>query len=215
MAWIDAPHLSQLRITFFMDPIFDVPHLHRFVSCVEELKGLREAIATFCQGEVVPAALMCERQAEDGDGLFMLQIRNRESDRQRLLSSMAQLCHSSMAPFSSSEWLKIYDTCIQISNEPHWNQDMERTQWLAFLEPFIAVKDLHLSELVAPQIGRALEYLTAQRVTKVLPALRNFYIRSSEPVRELFEQFVTLRELSGQPVAIHYVRGGMRNLVDD
>jgi len=144
MAWIDAPHLSQLHITFFMDPIFDVPHLHRFISCVEELKGLREAIATFCQGEVVPAALMCEQQAEDGDGLFMLQIRNRESDRQRLLSSMAQLCHSSMAPFSSLEWLKIYNTCIQISNEPHWNQDMERTQWLAFLEPFIAVKDLQL-----------------------------------------------------------------------
>jgi hypothetical protein len=208
VACVDAPHLHRLDITFFMCLVFDVPHLHRFISCAEELMGLCEAVMDFFPARL-EATTLIYHQTEDGHPALMLQIRYRESDR-RLLSSMSQLCHSSLPFISSLERLKIQDrSMILYRPGPYEHVDMAGNSWLTFLESFIDMKDLYLYERVAIRVSLALQDLAAERVTEMLPALQNFYIQGfwepEEPLPEIFGQFVGLRELSGRPVDVHYV----------
>ena len=84
---------------------------------------------------------------------------------------------------------------------------MEDTQWLELLRPFTSVKDLHLSEPSVPFIAPALQELSGERVTEVLPALENLFLEEpqpSEPVKEAIEKFIAARQLSGFPVTVHY-----------
>jgi len=203
-AWIDAPLLCHLMVDFFMDLNFDVPHLHRFIGFSEVLKQLREATVIFFKDAVMITFDQQPTPTWPGFWRLQLHIRCRESDW--LLSSTAQLCHSSLPPFSSLEQLKIFDRTVGVSGRPDWKEDMEDIQWLEFLEPFTAVKNLRLSEAVAPQVGYALQEVAAERVTKVLPALQNLYIEgllSSHSVQKVFGRFIVSRALSGQTIAIH------------
>jgi hypothetical protein len=70
---------------------------------------------------------------------------------------------------------------------------------------FVAVKDLCVSEKVALHVVQALQELSVERATEVLPALRNLFIEGLEPsgpVQEGIEQFVATRQLAGHPVAV-------------
>ncbi|KAI9455187.1 hypothetical protein F5148DRAFT_1369878 [Russula earlei] len=105
-----------------------------------------------------------------------------------LLSNLIQLEFEDYV----SHWIDNMETT-------QWLELIETTQWLEFLDPFIAVKDLHLSRRVAPHVCRALEELAEETLTDVLPALQNIYMSGREPL----EEFVTARNLSGHPVAVH------------
>jgi hypothetical protein len=59
--------------------------------------------------------------------------------------------------------------------------------------------------LVAP----ALQELAGKKEAGVLPALQNIFLRTSgcQPsgsVKEEIEQFITIRQLHGHPVTVHY-----------
>jgi hypothetical protein len=85
--------------------------------------------------------------------------------------------------------------------------DIENTQWLDLLRPYINVKDLQLSKKVAPCVAPALQEITGERVKEVLPALQNLSLhdfKASRPVEEAIMQFVAARQFSGHPVTIHY-----------
>ena len=89
--------------------------------------------------------------------------------------------------------------------------DMEDTQWLELLHPFTNVKDLRLSDEVATCIAPALQELAGERVTEILPTLQNITLEhriygEPEPVPKAIWEFVTTRQLSGCPVAIHQRR---------
>jgi len=87
--------------------------------------------------------------------------------------------------------------------------DMENTQWLELLHPFTNVKDLHLSGQgqVAICIAQALQELTGEWVTEVLPALQKIFLHGvyGEPglIPKAISEFVAARQLSGFPIAIH------------
>ena len=42
-ARIDTPHFDEFHMIFFMDPIFDIPQFHRFISCTRSLGPLNPA----------------------------------------------------------------------------------------------------------------------------------------------------------------------------
>ncbi len=73
-----------------------------------------------------------------------------------------------------------------------------KDQWLELLQPFVGVKDLYLSWKIVPQIAPALKELVGDRVTKVLPALKNLFLEGlnpSGPVEEALKKFTDAREL--------------------
>ncbi|KAI9507756.1 hypothetical protein F5148DRAFT_1284834 [Russula earlei] len=194
---MDAPLLHDLHIEFFMDLIFDVPQLHRFISHPEELRKLRQATVNFSRHYVT--ITLSHRRTAAGHGQFWLQTRCRESDW--LLSCVAQVCRSSLPPLSVLDHLYIMD---DRSIPPRW-KDVESTQWLELLDPFTAVKNLFLTEDVAIHFGHALQQLGAQRATAVLPALQTIFLkdyRPQGPVQGAIRQFVSARQSSRHPVAI-------------
>jgi hypothetical protein len=79
-----------------------------------------------------------------------LEISCRKFDWQ--LSALAQVCNSCLATLSSLERLTV---CTNQYLPPHWQDDIENTQWLELLCPFTTVKDLYLSNEVALRVAPA------------------------------------------------------------
>jgi hypothetical protein len=96
--------------------------------------------------------------------------------------------------------------CLDIDIK-NWQDDMEDTQWLDLLRPFTSVKDWRLSEYSVPFIAPALQELSGERVTDVLPALQNLFFTGpmpSGPVKEAIQKFIAARQLAGFPVTVRH-----------
>jgi len=134
---------------------------------------------------------------------LVIEINCTELDMQ--LSSLAQLCSSSFPLISALEGLKITEYKHPLS----WKDDTDDTRWMELLNPFTAVKDLYLTGEIARHVCGALRELSRERVTEVLPSLRNVFVdgsRSFEKIEEAMRPFVAARQLSGHPVAIDHWR---------
>jgi len=76
---------------------------------------------------------------------------------------------------------------------------IQKIQWLDILRPFTAVKNLYLSEEVAPLVSPALEEVA------VLPSLQNIFfegLQPTGPVQEAIGQLASARLLSSRPIAV-------------
>ena len=118
------------------------------------------------------------------------------------LSSLEQVCSSSLPPLSTLEDLYIHEDPYW---RQHWQYDVDNTLWLDVLLSFVAVKNLYLSEEFVPRIAPALQELVGGRTTEVLPTLENIFLegyQTSGPYHEGIEKFVVARLLTGHPVAV-------------
>jgi hypothetical protein len=89
----------------------------------------------------------------------------------------------------------------------YWLESTENGQWLEFLHPFTAVKDLYLSKEFALYIMPAQLGPVGEGMTEALPALRNLFLErmpSPGPVEEITRHFVVARQLSSHQIAISY-----------
>jgi F-box-like len=200
---IDAPQLKTLNITFFNQIDFDIPRLAQFINCTPKLRVLEETHVHFDHG--IASVKLRGRTSKPGLDNLMMNISCREPDWQ--LSSIEQICNSSLHPLSTVEDLNIgylYSSLV-------WKDGasgIENTLWLEFLLPFTAVKNLYLSREFAPGVAAALQELVGGRITEVLPNLQNVFVEGLKPLGSLQEnigQFVTARQLSGHPVVISVV----------
>jgi len=197
LAQIDAPLLHFLHIVFFMDLNFDLPQLHRLIDHAEEFKAFNHAELLISYWSI-RLTIYPKTRVVNHPRLLVLQINCEELDRQ--LSSLAQVCRS-LAFFPLISTLEGLETGEDL---PHWKDDMENAQWLELLDPFHALKNLYLTHGIAQRVCDALQELSRERATEVLPALRNLFVpdKSLQLVQEAMEPFVTARHLSGHPVAI-------------
>jgi hypothetical protein len=196
VARIDAPQLSSLYITFFNQVVFDTPQFIQFVSRTPTLKALEKARVAFEDG----AANVNLSSQTSGYGLLSVGISCRELDWQ--ISSLEQVCTSSLPPLSTLEDLYIYEAP---HSQPDRQGNIETALWLELLHPFTAVKNLYLCEGFAPRIALALQELVGGRTTEVLPTLENIFlegIQPSGPVQEGIEQFVATRQVTSHPIAV-------------
>jgi hypothetical protein len=195
---LEAPLLSNIEITFFNQLIFDTPLLRHFISRTEIVRAAHRAFISSYTDNVL-FSLYPQNGTED-EGVT-LSIACEPLDWQ--ISSLAQVCSSSFPPFPTLEYLN-----IDIEMDPdlllEWQDDMEDTQWLDLLRPFTSVKNLVLSKDLVPCVAPALQELSGERVTEVLPALENFFVgpMPSGPVKEAIRKFVAARQLSGCPITV-------------
>jgi len=198
VARIDASRLGILDIAFFNQLIFDTPQLAQFISRTPKLKAPDNARLIFHHSGVRVSLYRTSITA------LYLGIQCRKSDWQ--LSSMAQVCGSSF-PHALQVVPMVEDLDIEEGESfpPHWQDDIENTEWLELLRPFTSVKNLTLCQKFAPRIAPVLQELVGKRVAEVLPALENIYFRRhnpSRPVLEAIGEFVAARQLSGYPVEV-------------
>jgi len=198
LARIDAPRLDGLHITFFNQLIFDTPHLFQFISRTPTLRAVKNGhIAFYSTGIVV----IFSSQTSDYE---ILSVRIPCTASEWQLSSLEQVCASSLPPVSTLEDLYIVEDRYQ---RPHWQDDAENTLWLDVLRPFVAVKNLYLSEELVPRIAPALQELVGGRTTEVLSTLENIFcesrvFRPSGPIHKGVERFVAARQPTSHPVAV-------------
>jgi hypothetical protein len=204
VARIDAPLLDLLDITFFHQVIFHTPQLAQFIGRTTQLKTGDEARVTFYSWTAVvtlSSPQMCRR---------ILELKCSCSKSDWRLSSVAQICSSSLSLISSLERLYVYEredvqSCWQ--NVGEYDIDIENVQWVELFRPFATVKALYLSREFTPRIAPALQELVGGRATEVLPSLKSLFLEQLHPskaVQEAIETFVAARQLSGHPIAIYY-----------
>jgi len=83
--------------------------------------------------------------------------------------------------------------------------DMDSSQWLELFRLFVTAQTLHVSKRFVSPVARALQDLTGQTATEVLPVLRTLFLEElqpSGPVHEAMKSFDIARQLSHQPVLI-------------
>jgi hypothetical protein len=195
---IDTPLLHNAEITFFNQLIFNLPQLPQFIRRSSKLKALDQASVLF-QSRYVQARLRSQAGTVD-EAIFNLKISCKPSDWQ--LSSVAQVSDRPFTHCSAVECLHIREDA---ELGPEWQDDMENSQWLDFLHPFTAVKDLYLYEELAPLVALALRESVG--AADVLPALQNIFFEGLEPsrlFRAVIGPFISARESSKRPVAVHF-----------
>jgi hypothetical protein len=195
LARVDAPRVNQLRIAYFNQIIFDTPQLFQFISRRPTLRAPEIGYIKISKGITV------EFSSQTPDNI-VLSVRIECTASEWQLSSLAQVCTSSLPPLSTLEDLAIID---DPEYPPRWQDDVENTLWLELLHPFVAVKDLWLRSESVPRIAPALQELVGGRTTEVLPALENIFLlglQASEPVHEGIEKFAAARRLTSHPVEV-------------
>ena len=195
VARIDTPRLTWLRTTFFMDLIFDIPRLRNFIDQTEGLKPFNQAAIEF-DGWMIKIVFGAGSSPQ-----FEVGNQMRKLDWQ--LSSITQIFSEQLPLLSYVEQLELRDGLLEwnLKNDP----DMDSAQWLELFRLFVTAQSLHVSERLASPVARALQDLTVQTATEVLPVLRTLFLEElqpSGPVHEAIKSFDAARQLSQQPVLI-------------
>jgi hypothetical protein len=194
LAQIDAPQLHELHITLFNQIIFDTPQLLQFISQRPTLRAPEKGHIVFYSKAIV---VKFPSQTPHYDALSV-QILCTASEWQ--LSSLEQVCTSSLPPLSTLEDLYIFDAR---GNPSPWQDDVENTLWLELLHPFVAVKNLYIGEEIVHRIAPALQELVGERTTEVLPTLENIFLEGLQTSR-LIETLVAARRRASHPVVVSH-----------
>jgi hypothetical protein len=177
-----------------MDLVFDIPRLRNFIDHTEGLKPFDQATIVFYDRMI--------KIVFGSPSQFELEIRCERLDWQ--LSSITQIFSQQLPLLSHVEQLQLHE--IGLGNwERKDDPDMESSQWLELFRLFVAAQTLHVSERLVPPIAGAVQDLTVQMATEVLPVLRTLFLQGhqlSGPVHEAMKSFTNARQQSHQPVDI-------------
>ncbi len=143
LARIDAPRLYRLWITFFNAINFDTPQLIQFTGRTLTLKPLNEVHVAFNSSS---ALFRLQSQASNLE-VVQVDISCREANWQ--VSALAQICTSFSHHLSAAESLYIYEN-LDSGPKLDWKDGIENTEWLEFLFPFAAVKNLYFGHVSRP-----------------------------------------------------------------
>ena len=201
VARIDVPSLENTNIMFFNQLVFDILQFPNLVCRTEKFTVIDQA-DMFLDDYRINITLS-PKGGTVGPVKLKLEVSCRKLDWQ--FSALAQICNSCLPTLPSLERLSM---CESQYSPLLWQDDVENTQWLELLRPFATVKNLYLSKKVALCVASALQELSKERVTGLLPALQDIFIDGLQPsglVHEVFHKFVTTRgrQVSGLPVALH------------
>ena len=196
VARIHTPRLIWLRITFFMDLVFDIPQLRHFIGRTEGLGSFYRATIWF-SGRMIEVSLGSPIQ-------LALKIKCERSDWQ--LSSMTQILSQQFPLLSLVEQVEIIELPSSWGGSD-WNDDpdMDSLQWLELFHLFVAAQSLYVSEKLVPPVASALQDLTGHMATEVFPVLQTLSLEGLEPsgpLHEAIKSFATARQLSHQPVVV-------------
>jgi len=159
---INAPALMRIYIKFFNQLVFKTPSLRQFIGRTEASKAFWGVVVSFRKGSARLTLV-----GGDYYPSFDLGISSRMLDWQ--LSSVAQLCKSSLPPLPALECLKLFQ------DRRHSQDDIEDIQWLEILHPFTqftSVKDLVLSGPLVQHVARTVQKMSGERLIEVLPGLQ-------------------------------------------
>ncbi len=96
--------------------------------------------------------------------------------------------------------LPLYSRVAHLKLSQDLDVDGHHAGWLHLLRQFSSVQTLHIAHELAGHIALALEDVTGEMVSEVLPALDLIFL-VGQPVSSI-DKFIAARRLSGHPVTI-------------
>jgi len=202
LSQIETPVLNNSKFDFFNQLVFDTPLLGHFIRRTETFTATHTARVRFYRSAVRVTLLGREEMANDGAVNRSLSISCKPLDWQ--LSALPQVLNSFLSSLSTLESLE-----IAVSHKD-WQGEIEVIQWREFFHPFTSVKKMFLKDKASVRLViPALQELSGERTTEVLPALQKFSLTTSDsapsgPLKEAIEEFIATRQLDGHPVTVHY-----------
>ncbi|KAI0291276.1 hypothetical protein BC826DRAFT_1106031 [Russula brevipes] len=191
VAQIDAPLLHRFDMTFFVDPIFDIPHLSHFLGRAEGLNSFNVACVELRHFSIKLKFYLPRSK---------LQIRWHGMDQQ--VSTMALVCTRLSPLLSRIE--QLYLRCKYVPPiDLEGRDDLVFTQFLKIFQSFAAVQSLYVYAECMPLVAPVLQGLTGERGMNVLPDLRDLFLPISGSEQEVIQSFVTARQLSGHLITVH------------
>jgi hypothetical protein len=197
VARIDTPdsELRWLRIEGYMFGI-NIPQLHKFIVRSERLRSLNPA-------EILFSPYATEIILGLPSWTVNLQIVCRETNWQA--SSMVHVCSQLSPLLSHVERLYIHE------REPGqaWQMyGIGPTQILELFVLFPSVGRLHIYSELRLFVAWALQELTGESATEVLPSLRSLFFRGPSPsgsIQKDIQGFITARQNLSHPVNVEWV----------
>jgi hypothetical protein len=195
LARIDTPRLDSFTTTYFNQLDFRVPQLSQFIRRTENLE-LAQSWHKQVRSRVSNAYIKLYFEEKGHRGSFTLCISCKLLDWQ--ISHLAQILSQSPIIVSNVDKISIEEVDTQL--DPGSKDAMDDADWLELLRPFTAVKMLRGSKQLAGPIAHALDGVSGQMVTEVLPALNSLFLED-QSMRSI-ERFIAARRLSGHPVTV-------------
>ena len=199
LSQIETPVLDEAIFWFFNQVVFDTPLLGHFIRRTGTFMTIHTARMRFFSNVIDVVLPRLGETAGDVHVALSLSISCEPLDWQ--LSAFSQVLDSFLSSLQTVESLE-----IELYHED-WQGEIEVIQWRELLHPFTSVKNVTLyksARLIAP----ALQELTGESATEVLPALQDLFLTTSwlppGPIKEGIEQFIATRQLHGHPVTVHY-----------
>jgi F-box-like len=195
-ARIDTPPLEHVSITFFHQPVFDIPQIIRFFSH-QDFGLFKPSDVTLCFGPYL------EESIKFHDPIHCVwDIRCERLDWQ--VFSIAQICSQILSFRSSVESLN-----IMYYGDSHSEDEIDPRVWLQLFHSFTSVQSLEIPAMLEPFIAPTLQGLTEESAAEVFPSLRNLSIMrdpdmslEGETTQQGIQSFVAARQRSGLPVAV-------------
>ena len=195
MAWIDAPLLDKLDVTFF-NQIFDTPQLTQLISRSPKFKAYNHAQLFFSESET----WLILSQAFNRGAQLKITFSSQPDEQ---ISTLVLICTASFprALIATAEHLYVL-----VSGD--WEEDIENDRWLELLHLFTGAKALYISLEFTLSLPLALLELTWEEETEVLPALETIFLEDNvlfpQPpgVQDVIGQIVAVRELTCHPITV-------------
>ncbi|KAI0267210.1 hypothetical protein BGY98DRAFT_1102235 [Russula aff. rugulosa BPL654] len=224
VAQIDAPLLDELSIIFFHQLPFYTRQLAQFIGRAPKLGGRNEAHVVFSE-HAVRVTLLLPSQPLSGEEV-KLEVLCKHPDMQLL--SATQLCTLSFPQAFIRTVEHLYIVERQYSSKPHWETDIQKSEWLGLLHPFTNVKDLYLSEKIVTLIAPGLRELVGGKMPQIFvlegllmegyhaPQTRNTLIQSRRRQVTIYKlPSVALLEIFGFYLGATYAAYSWRTLVHE
>ena len=191
---ITTPHLKRLKIIFFNQLTFSIPHLLQFIDAAENLRFYK-AYLTFSEKKV-DTALYPHGNAK----LRALSIVVNCWHLDWQISSMAQITNSLSQIFGAVEFLTLQ--CAEQSGTSEEHNEVDHTEWHKLLRPFSNVKNFHIQTRLVKDLSRCLELEDGEHPFKLLPELQELTYSGSGHTDDAFTLFVDARRNAGRPVTL-------------
>jgi len=186
---VTAPSLRTLRVHFFNQISFSVPHLLQFMKTTGSLRFSN--IRFLFYHEAVAVFAISQARIED----FVMQVSCRHLDWQ--VSSIAQVFTVLSPLFSMVEELDLDYRTHTLSSKGHTQAD--HTLWRELLGSFGGVKTLRVHNGLVGELSRSLQ-LDGAPPLDLLPELKELVCPAGSMDDKTFSSFIHEREVVGHPV---------------
>ena len=195
LPWLTAPLLKRIRISFFNQMIYSVPHLRQFISTAANLQV--KTVTLYFEEDHLRVMTYPHMGARLHN--LDMELDGRHFDRQ--IFSATQVFRALSTVFSVAEHLTLDYYRHDISSE--WNNEADRIHWRELLGSFEKVKTLSVddSELVE-QLSRALQSGEEELPMEILPELQKLSHSATDASLNPFSQFIDVQQKAGRPVTV-------------